>query len=190
MDFFKRKLAEVEGEMTTTSSPAGAASGGMDSGMTESAAKLGASSAAAAEKATAWLSSATGHLKALGTGGAFEELTMREELERKDEALNAAQQQVVELTEQLHGLRQKHQSQPRPASPSRGDTSKSMTAASPVTTAAHVAMEEKLVEWRECVRSALVAREPSGQACSEPPPLPRRVARSGWVILSCASAAS
>ena len=67
MDFLRKKLAEVEGEMVTTSG--------------EAAAGGGTSSLAAPSWLTQAASSVAAEAKKIGSGAAFEELAVREELE-------------------------------------------------------------------------------------------------------------
>ena len=112
MDFFRKALADVEGEMMSNAgidpasrpAPAAAEPPSSNSG-------LGIFSHAA-ELA----SSATGHLSALSSGAASAaaELALREELSRKEDALATAEAQVAQLQQQLQTAKKQ---QPQPEAP-------------------------------------------------------------------------
>lgn len=134
MDFLRKKLEEVEGEMHTTT---------------------GAPSRSLADASSSWLgrvtavagdvqqlaSSATDSLQALGNN-ASELLELREELTHKDEALEAAQQRTRELQERVNDLELRLANAALPAS------------VTPEATATREAVERDVVVWRERATAA------------------------------------
>ena len=92
MDWFAKKLAEVEGEMTDNAGP-----------NAQPPSEPNSSSLAWLQRAGELASSATDHLKEIGStaASAATELALREQLERKDVEVREAEQEAHMLRQQL-----------------------------------------------------------------------------------------